>query len=151
MQDLFRSLPAILNSVEGGEAIREAFIMAAWKRIAGEGLAAQTVALRFEGVNLTVAVSSETWRRHLADMSAQMLFKLNAVVGNTVKFIEFVVDAQAVESSRVQRVGSSDVSALAELTPELKRSAEAIADGDLREQFLAAAANCLARKKRLAL
>lgn len=150
MQDLFRTLPAILNDVEGSEAIREGMVFAAWKRIAGEGLAAQTVPLRLEGAKLIIAVSTKTWQRHLSDLSPQMLFKLNAAVGDrSVEFIEFLIDPARVEKLRTSFVETNDDAARSELTLELRESAKAIEDEGLREQFLAAAANCLARKRRM--
>lgn len=144
MQDLFRTLPAILNDVEGAEAIRETFVFAAWKRIAGEALASRTVPLRLEEKRLFVAVSDSSWQKHLEDLSPQMVFRLNAAVGDrNVEFIEFVIDAATVEASKSTPTVAED----AEVPEDLRASAAAIEDERLREQFLAAAANCLARKK----
>jgi hypothetical protein len=106
--------------------------------------------LRLDGTKLAIAVSTKTWQRHLEDLSPQMLFKLNAAVGaRTVEFFEFVIDPAEVERSRTSVVDENDDAARSEITAELRESAKAIEDNDLREQFLAAAANCLARKKRL--
>lgn len=150
MQDLFHTLPAILNDVEGAEAVREAIVFAAWKRIAGERLAAQTVPLRLDGKKLMIAVSTKTWQRHLADLSPQMLFKLNATVGDrSVEFIEFVIDTSEVEKAKTTIIESTDDAARSEITRKISDAAQAIGDESLREQFLAAAANCLARKRRM--
>lgn len=145
MQELFRTLPAILKDVEGAEAIREAFVFAAWKRIAGESLSAHAIPLRLDSTRLSIAVTDKTWQRHLQDLSSQMLFKLNAAVSErTVEFIEFVVDVKAVEKSKgAPRIASED----AEIPADLRAAASSIEDENLREQFLGAAANCLARKE----
>lgn len=145
MQDLFRTLPAILKNVEGSDAVRGAFVFAAWRRIAGESLLLHAIPLRLESTRLSIAVSDKTWQRHLQDLSSQMLFKLNAAAGErTVEFIEFVVDAEAVrKSGGASRIAVED----AEIPEDLRASAASIEDENLREQFLGAAANCLARKK----
>ena len=112
MQDLFRTLPALLSNVEGAEALHEAMVFAAWKRIAGESLSDRTEPLSLEGKRLSIAVADKTWKRHLEELSAQMLFKLNAAMRDrTVEFIEFVIDPKAVEDARpsMRRASASDV------------------------------------------
>ncbi|HKX84094.1 MAG TPA: DUF721 domain-containing protein [Pyrinomonadaceae bacterium] len=144
MQDLFRTLPALLSNVEGAEALREAMVFAAWKRIAGESLSERTVPLGLEGKRLSIAVVDKTWKRHLEDLSGQMLFKLNAAIRDrTVDFIEFVIDPMAIENARPSIRQVED----AAVPEDLRAAAASIEDEVLREQFLGAAANCLARRQ----
>lgn len=131
--------------------LREAMIFATWRRIAGEGLAEQTAPLRLNADRLVIAVSNLTWQRHLQDLAGQMLFKLNASLGKpSVSYIEFEINEEAVSRGRRGRIGVDDAEmqkgADAELTLELRQAAMAIADVELRKQFLAAAGACLVRK-----
>jgi len=151
MLDLFRTLPILLSELEGADAVREALVFAAWRRIAGEGLRGNTAPLKLDGSTLTVAVSSLTWQRHLKDLGGQMLFKINAALGAPlVSYIQLDIDESAVILERKQHGNDGrelDLrTADAEITPELRQAASKIEDEELRRQFLAAAGNCLARK-----
>lgn len=156
MNELFRALPALLKEFDDNETVREAVTFAAWRKIAGESLRQHAVPFRLEQKRLTVAVKSETWRKHLEHLSGQMIFKLNSALGSAVvTYIEFRVDEAAVEKEnfRDKKPTLSDEEleeiALDEVTPKMRRSADAIKDDNLRYQFLLAAGSCLARKKRL--
>ena len=156
MNDLFRALPALLKQFDENEALREAVTFAAWRRIAGETLRPHAVPLRLFQKHLIIAVSSETWKKHLEHLSGQMIFKLNSALGRAVvTFIEFRVDERAVAEERAKN-RTSELSAeeleeiaLEEVTPKMRRAADAIKDDNLRYQFLLAAGSCLARKKNL--
>lgn len=155
MNELFRALPALLKEFEGNENVREAVVFAAWRKIAGDSLRDQAVPLRLSGKHLAVAVTSETWRKHLEHLSGQMIFKINSKLGAAVvTFIEFRIDEPAVKREREKFRKSvlseiSEDTALNEITPKMRRSADAIKDDNLRYQFLLAAGSCLARKKRM--
>jgi hypothetical protein len=153
--DLFRTLPGLLDEVDGSEVAREAIVFAAWRRIAGDALAEHTVPLRLVNGKLSVAVSSITWQRQLKDLCGQMLFKLNAALGApVVKFVELQIDEPAVLRERMKMVDSSAAEyalrreAEKEVSPELIAAADRFEDPELRKQFLLAAGNCLVRKKR---
>jgi len=156
MNELFRALPALLKEFDDNETVREAVTFAAWRRIAGESLRQHAVPFSLSQKRLTVAVKSETWRKHLEHLSGQMIFKINSVLGQAVvTFIEFRVDEKAVERENFKD-GKPTLSdeeleeiALEEVTPKMRRSADAIKDDNLRYQFLLAAGSCLARKKKL--
>jgi hypothetical protein len=156
MNELFRALPALLKEFDQNETLREAVAFAAWRKIAGESLRQHAVPFRLVQKRLTVAVKSETWRKHLEHLSGQMIFKLNSSLGQAVvTFIEFIVDEAAVEKENGAKNGQtlSDAEleeiALDEVTPKMRRAADAIKDDNLRYQFLLAAGSCLARKKKL--
>ena len=125
MNELFRALPALLKEFDDNETLREAVTFAAW-------------------------------RKHLENLSGQMIFKINSVLGQAVvTYIEFHIDEKAVERANVQKQTPmlSDEEfeeiALEEVTPKMRRAADAIKDDNLRYQFLLAAGGALARKKKL--
>jgi hypothetical protein len=156
MNELFRALPALLKEFDENENVRQAVTFAAWRRVAGEALLPHAIPLRLFQKHLIVAVSSETWKKHLEQLSGQMIFKLNSVLGKAVvTFIEFRVDEATIENERVKHrtvtVSEAELEeiALEEVTPKMRRAADAIKDDNLRYQFLLAAGSCLARKKRM--
>jgi hypothetical protein len=153
MLDIFRTLPGILDNIEGAEMVREAVVFAAWRRIVGEALAEHAVPLRLSNGRLFIAVSNLMWQRQLKDLCGQMLFKLNAALGTpTVNFIELEIDEGAVLSQRSKNSSDSESEfrnqAEREISPELADAADKIADEELRRTFLLAAGNCLVRKNR---
>ncbi len=154
MKALFHTFPALLKEFGQTEEVCPALVFAAWRRIAGELLADHTEPIGLDKKRLVIAVSDITWKRHLEDLSGQMIFKLNAVLGSeTVTFLEFRVDAKELEKNRCmksERVKAttnvkSDITSI----PELFDSARIITDDGLRSSFLLAAASCLERKERL--
>jgi Dna[CI] antecedent, DciA len=156
MEDLVRALPALLKEFDENETVREAVVFAIWRRVAGESLRGHAVPLRLFQKHLIIAVTSETWKKHLEHLSGQMIFKLNSALKQAaVTFIEFRVDEETVlqERAKNKKPEMSDEEfeeiALEEVTPKLRHSADAIKDDNLRYQFLLAAGGCLARKKRL--
>lgn len=156
MNELFRALPALLKEFDDNETVREAVTFAAWRKIAGESLRQHAVPFNLAQKRLTIAVKSETWRKHLEHLSGQMIFKLNSALGQAVvTYIEFRVDEKAVEKEnykeRKQTLSDEELEeiALDEVTPKMRRSADAIKDDNLRYQFLLAAGSCLARKKKM--
>ena len=156
MNELFRALPALLKEFDDNETLREAVTFAAWRKIAGESLRQHAVPFSLSQKRLTVAVKSETWRKHLEHLSGQMIFKINSVLGQAiVTYIEFRVDEKAVERENFKATAETlspeelEEIALEEVTPQMRRSADAIKDDNLRYQFLLAAGSCLARKKKL--
>ncbi len=156
MEDLTRALPALIKEFDENEIVREAVVMAVWRKIAGDVLRDHAVPFRLYQKHLVVAVTSEMWKKHLESLSGQMIFKLNSMLGQAaVTFIEFRVDEKTVleERSKNNRQTISEDEfeemALDEVSQKLRRSADAIEDDNLRYNFLLAAGGCLARKKNL--
>jgi len=151
MQDLFRTLPVILEKFGDDVSVRETVIFAAWRKAAGEMLKDHTLPVRCSGKRLTVAVSGKAWKRHLEDLSGELIFKINRMLGSeTVTFIEFVEDPEAIKAAnRRPQVEDPIETAEAEITPELRQAASAIHDMEMRRKFLLAAGSCIAREKRL--
>src|SRR3982750_2243836 len=103
MEHLFRALPAILSEAENNESVREAVVFAAWRRIAGDLLCEHTAPLELAEKKLTVAVINNMWKRHLEELSGQMLFQLNSALGSAaVTFIVFHIDEDFVRQNSVQ-------------------------------------------------
>ena len=147
MEQVFGAIPSVLDGLAPNNGVDEAVVFAAWKRCAGELLNERTVAIEFFENRLIVAVVDETWRRHLEDLSPQMLYKINSSLGDgTVRFIEFRIDGKAVDASREHKTASKETSA-PEVSQSLTKAAEAISDVALRQQFLSAAAEYLERQK----
>ena len=93
MEALLDALPAVLKNLDPNDRAFAALVSAAWNRTAGDGLRKRTTPIGFAGGRLVVAVEDETWRRNLEMLTPQMVFKLNAFLGDgTVRFIEFRVD-----------------------------------------------------------
>lgn len=156
MEDLFRTLPKLLKELDDSDEVREAVVFAAWRKIAGKSLCEHSVPFRLYEKHLIVAVKDKMWKRHLeTELAGQMIFKLNSLLGQpAVTFIEFRIDEKTVLERRKFGPGAGfseeeiEEIALEEVSPALRRRADAIKDDDLRYQFLLAAGSCLARTKR---
>jgi hypothetical protein len=105
---------------------------------------------------LIVAVINNMWKRHLEELSGQMLFQLNSALGTAaVTFIEFRIAEEFVRQNcsppprKVETADDLDPEADPNITVELLLRAESIADEKLRKTFLTAAASCLNRKDRM--
>lgn len=150
MKALFKTFPALLKEFGETVEVREALVFAAWRQIAGELLAEHTMPVCLETQRLVIAVSDKTWKRHLEDLSGQMLFKLNSALGSqTVTFLEFRIDAAAIDKQRRPRKKRAARSKADRLEPQLLESANVISDDELRSNFLLAAESCLERQERI--
>jgi predicted nucleic acid-binding Zn ribbon protein len=150
MKALFKTFPALLKEFGETVEVREALVFAAWRQIAGELLAGHTVPVSSEAQRLVIAVSDRTWKRHLEDLSGQMLFKLNSALGSqTVTFLEFRIDAAAIDKLRRPQKKRAVRSKADRLEPQLIESANVISDAELRNNFLLAAESCLERQERI--
>jgi len=152
MEELFRTIPAIIGDGADSDAVLEALIASAWKKAAGESLWEHTAFAGLEDKTLRIAVRDNIWKRHLESLAGQMIFKINSLLGSAlVTYIEFRVDEAAV-ADRVEEPGDLpdlefEKIAESERTGPLAEYAGGIADPGLRELFLAAASKCIARKK----
>jgi len=149
MEQLFGAIPSALNGLGPNANVDEAVVFAAWARCAGDLLRVRTAPLEFFENRLVIAVSDQTWRRHLEELSPLMLAKINGSLDQgSVTFIEFRIDAAAVKTARkIEKAAADGIPA--EPPPSLTTAADAIADENLRKQFLSAAASYLARQDRI--
>lgn len=147
MEQLFGAIPSVVGGLEPHKKIGEAVVLAAWSRCAGEMLRERTVPVEFSSKRLIIAVSDKMWQRHLEELSQQMIAKMNISLGQgTVRFIEFQIDEKAVKKARENRVSNSDPVPNM-VTPSLAKAAMAIADEELRKNFLEAAGDYLASQE----
>ncbi|HKS27215.1 MAG TPA: DUF721 domain-containing protein [Pyrinomonadaceae bacterium] len=155
MDDLIRALPKLLRAAGESEEVLEAAALVAWRRVAGPELSRQAVPFRLYRKTLIVAVADSTWQRQLENMSGQLLFRLNSLLGQAVvTYIEFRLDPKTVaaarnitreqEAEREERERRALMSAAGELT----NAAVAIQDEELRRRFLLAAGSCIDRRER---
>lgn len=150
MDQLIKSLPALLQAAGDTEEIRETAAVVAWNHVAGEGLRQQTAPIGLRQHRLIVAVSDPIWRGQLGSMSSQLLFRLNSLLGQSVvTFIEFQVDPRAIQAARDSRQAAQNVRPVPEremaIPFELVSAAAAIHDSKLRKAFLGAAMSCARR------
>jgi Protein of unknown function (DUF721). len=153
MQDIFSALPVLLDQHGENEDVRRSVIFAIWKRVAGDSLLEHAVPVRLADMTLTIAVADRNWQRNLMELSREMLFRMNFILGSPqIKFIEFVIDKSALGGPR-DRSGdraNAEAEALDEINEPLRKAADVIENDDLRRKFLLAAGSCLARERRLA-
>ena len=152
MEDLFQALPGLLRAAGESEEVLEAASFAAWRRVAGEALRGCAVPFRLYRKTLVVSVPDTTWRRQLEQVSPQLVFRLNSLLGQAVvTYVEFRVDPQTVRQERA-RLGRTQYERLnaeeaaLDRAHELDDAAHAIHDEDLRRRFLLAAGSCMNRK-----
>lgn len=148
MEQLFGSITAVMGGIDADKAVDEAVAFAAWNMYAGEMLRDRTVPVAYHDKRLVIAVQDNTWKRHLEDLSPQVLVKLNAKLGHgSVKFVEFRIEPERLDEARQARLKElASVPEPPEAAPSLQKAAMAITDERLREKFLAAAATYLERQ-----
>jgi len=152
MEDLFRMLPALLESFPDSPEVRQAVVFAVWRRAAGDGLSAHTVPIELSEKKLSIAVRDKIWKRHMESMAPQLLFRLNAILktGN-IGFLDFQIDEDSVNArldsgSRAESEDTVD-SGHFSLPSDLKEKAKRIKDPQLRKGFLESAAVYLKMKE----
>jgi predicted nucleic acid-binding Zn ribbon protein len=147
MDRLIKTLPAILKASGAPEEVAEAACIAAWKHAVGEGLSSHAVPVQLQNSTLIVVVADNVWKKQLEHMRAQLLFRLNSVLGQPlVKSIDLRVDPQRIEQARPTKVGTSKGhDANYQVPAELLDAARSIGDVDLRRAFLGAATSCVKR------
>ena len=150
MIDLNRLLPKLLNATGAHPEMMEIAAKIAWTRAAGAGLRPNTIPFRLYQKTLVVSVADAIWQKQMQTMSAQLLFRINRLLGrDVVDFIEFRIDPATIDSARAMNSPAKD-SSPAEARPipaELVSAASTIADIELRERFMRAAENCIARRE----
>lgn len=145
MKAFISTLPGVFDAIEASDEVRDAFIFAAWRNVAGEQVYSRTKPILVGEKRLVIAVSDKTWKRNLETLASQLLFRLNAAVGKSlIDFIEFRI----LPSDIVPQIERTLNVAEASSPPmEISVSARAIRNEELRETVLKAAANCLSRRK----
>lgn len=146
MNQLIKSLPNILRAAGDSEEVAEAAAIAAWKHAAGDGLKGRAVAVNLENRTLTVLVADAIWQKQLHAMRAQLLFRVNTILGQSiVSAIEFVIDPE-LAASQAEQQKTKEEPVDNEVPLELWSAANAIHDKELRKRFLKTAALSLKRR-----
>ena len=149
MMDLARLLPKLLNATGANPEMAEIAAKLAWSRAAGDGLRRHAIPFRLYRKTLVVSVADVIWQRQLNSMSAELISRINRLLGReVVDAIEFRIDPAAVEQVRndLQPQQSAQKEHPQPLPEELISAAAEISDEELRERFIRAAGNCIARR-----
>jgi hypothetical protein len=150
MIDLSRLLPKLLNATGANPEMTEIAAKIAWTRAAGAGLRPNAIPFRLYQKTLVVSVADAIWQKQMQTMSGELLFRINRLLGrDVVDFIEFRIDPATLDSARATNFPPKESSpAEAQpIPPELVSAASNIADKELRERFVKAAENCIARRE----
>lgn len=146
MERLFGAIPDVLKQLGPDGGADEALVFAAWKDCAGPLITERTEVVEYFEKRLVIAVRDPSWRAHLIDLSPQMIARLNGELGDgKVKFIEFREGVRKADPKK-KNVEKREAGPVQELPPSLSQAADAIADAELRQTFLEAAAVYLAKK-----
>ena len=148
MEQLFGAIPDVLKALGKNSEVEQAVVFAAWMRCAGGLLNERTKPLEFFENRLVVAVEDSMWRRHLEELSPQMVARINGQLGDGIlRFIEFRVQPKTFEDARQNDLASAAFKA-AEVPSAINLAAQSIADLRLRKVFLEAATEYLAKQGR---
>jgi len=144
MDQLIKTLPALIATAPASAELLEAAVIAAWNYSVGAGLREHTEPVRFAEKRFTVAVRDTVWQKQLEGMRGELRSRINAILRQpVVGLIEFKV-----EPDRLAPPQLSTGQSIAEKGPiplELLSAASAIEDNHLRTSFLKAAASSLRR------
>jgi hypothetical protein len=153
MIDLARLLPKMLNATGENPEMVEIVAKLAWTQAAGVGLRPHAVPFRLHQKTLIVSVRDAIWQKQLQAMGSELVFRVNRFLSReVVDFIEFCIDPATIESARAAKVPRTDPARSASSEPipvELIDAAANISDRELRERFIRAAENCIARRELL--
>ena len=150
MIDVARLLPKLLNATGANPEMAEIAAKLAWSRAAGDGLRRHAIPFRLFRKTLVVSVADVIWQKQLQSMSTELISRINGLLGrDVVEMIEFRIDPATVEQVRanMQPAQSPRDEAREPIPDELISAANEIADQDLRERFIRAAENCIARRE----
>lgn len=147
--DLSRLLPKLLNATGANPEMAEIAAKVAWSRAAGDGLRRHAIPFRLSRATLIVLVADAIWQRQMQSMSTELISRVNRLLGRgVVETIEFRIDPVAVEKLRAGARPRDERHETPKPAPdELISAARDIADPDLRERFIRAAENCIARRE----
>ena len=143
MIDLTRLLPKLLRANGGSELA----VRLAWARAAGPHLRGNAIPLNLaEGV-LSVAVADAIWQKQLQQMSAELISRVNNLLGqHVVNSLIFRIDPKTISAAQPAPQTRERKTREIKAPPQILFAAGAIADEELRGKFIRAAGNCVARR-----
>jgi len=147
MQSIIKLLPALLRLSQNNDEMCESAVFAAWRTTVGDAIARVARPIRLTRKTLAVAVIDDTWKKQLEQMSGQILFKLNTILGSAlVTGLEFQIDPETATASDKTPTALPAPEIL--LDDALMKSAACIQDPDLRARFLKTAGKYLSARQR---
>jgi hypothetical protein len=147
MIDVALLLPKMLARAGDNRELNQIAAQIAWKRAAGEGLRNHAEALRLNDKTLIVAVADGVWQKQLQPMSAELVYRINKLLRRqVVTSIEFRINPAALRNHTLSRNKQARRS-LQPIPANVVSSAATIEDSELRERFMRAAENCIARRE----
>jgi len=147
MIDFAGLLPKLVTVSGGNPELTETAVKLAWKRAAGGGLRLQVVPFRLYRKTLIVSVADAIWQKQLQCMRSEFISRINRLLGDEViDSIEFRVDPVAVNEARARAQPTRQHDSPPPIPPEVISAAVSIRDRELRQRFIRAAGNCLARR-----
>jgi Dna[CI] antecedent, DciA len=148
MIDAALLLPKILAQTGDQDEMKEVAAKIAWTRAAGPGLRRHAAPFRLYRTTLVVSVADAIWQKQLHAMSSELVFRINKVLlRQLVETIEFRIDPAALSNQSAGARKERPLESNQPLPAELASAADGIADPELRERFLRAAANCIQRRE----
>lgn len=148
MIDVARLLPKLMNATGANPEMAEIAVKLAWTRAAGDGLRRHAIPFRLFRQTLVVSVADIIWQRQMQSMSTELISRINNLLGReVVEDIEFRIDPATVEQVRANSQPPLRDQTREPIPEELIAAASEIADQDLRERFIRAAENCIARRE----
>jgi hypothetical protein len=148
MIDVARLLPKLLNATGANPEMAEIAAKLAWTRAAGDGLRRHAIPFRLFRKTLVVSVADNIWQKQMQSMSDELISRINKLLGQrVVEEIEFRIDPATVEQVRGKSQTLSTPNKREPIPKELVTAASEITDPDLRERFMRAAENCIARRE----
>ena len=146
MIDAALLLPKILARTGDDAEMKEVAAKIAWIRVAGAGLRRHAEPFRLHRKTLVVSVADAVWQRQLHAMSTELIFRINKLLRRPlVEAIEFRIDPKSLPSQRASIEKTRNE--LSPLPADLVSAAAEIADPELRQRFIRAAENCIARRE----
>lgn len=143
-------LPKLVDPSGANSEMSEVAAKIAWTIVAGAGLRRLAVPSRLYGKTLIVSVADEMWQKQLQAMSPELLFRVNRLLRReVVAFIEFRIDPSILAHSSAKNSAHKQPPQQQRqpIPAELISAASTIKDRDLRDRFLRAADNCIARRE----
>lgn len=148
MIDAALLLPKILAQTGDDPAMKEVAATTAWSRAAGLGLRRHAIPFRLHGKTLIVSVADAIWQRQLHAMSSELIFRINKLLRqDLVDGIEFRIDRAVFRGNRLSAEPPRKTEENPPLPNELVSAAAEIGDTELRDRFIRAAENCIARRE----
>ena len=149
MIDVARLLPKLLNGTGASPEMAEIAAKVAWARVAGAGLRRHAIPFRLYRKTLIVSVADAIWQKQLQSMAAELVFRINQLLGrDVVDFIEFRIDPAVVNRTLSELAkNSSQAQSRAPIPSEVISASGNIADPELRQRFVRAAENCINRRE----